>query len=175
MDLNWEKESIAEKEIELNLVHMQKLNSLSLCSPIKEGTECFCNTNQMRKSTYVHFPKDKYRLYFEQYRLIQTLCGGMGVMGVTDDMEVTDDVVVMDVTHVTDIADITDDIGVTDDVVVTDVVGVTNVMYDAGITDVAGVTDVVEVTIVVGVTDIVDITDVAGVTDISVGTVRHMA
>ena len=44
------------------------------------------------------------RLCVEQYRLIQELCGGMGVVGVTDDVGVTD------VTHVTDI---------TDDVVVT--------------------------------------------------------
>ncbi len=29
-------------------------------------------------------------LYVEQYHLIQMLCGGTGVVGVTDDVEVTD-------------------------------------------------------------------------------------
>ncbi len=39
------------------------------------------------------------RLYVEQYRMIQELCGGTGVVGITDDVGVTD---------------VTDDIGATD-------------------------------------------------------------
>ena len=62
------------------------------------------------------------------YRLIQTLCRGTGVVGVTDDAEVTNNMVITDVTHVTDIADITNDVGVTDDVVGTDVVGITDIV-----------------------------------------------
>ncbi len=36
------------------------------------------------------------RLYVGQYRLIQELCGGTGVVGVTDDVRVTNNVEVMD-------------------------------------------------------------------------------
>ncbi len=72
------------------------------------------------------------RLYVEQYRLIQTLCGCTGVVGVTDDVEIMDDVVVADVTHVTDIADIIDD--------------VTDITVIGGVTDVTGVTDIMDIT-----------------------------
>ncbi len=91
------------------------------------------------------------RLYVEQYRLIQTLCGGTGVTDVTDIMDV------MDIMDITDIMDVTDIVDIVD------------------IMDVAGVTDVADV---MNITDITDITDVAGVTDvtdITGGTVRHMA
>ncbi len=54
------------------------------------------------------------RLYVEQCRLIQMLCGGTPFVGVTHDEEVTDDVVVTDVTHVMDIAGVTDVAGVID-------------------------------------------------------------
>ncbi len=99
------------------------------------------------------------RLHVEQYRLIQKLCRGTGVVGATGDVGVMDDA------EVTDIVGVTHCVGVMDGVKVTDVV--------VGVTDV-GVTDIVKVTDVVGVTD-VGVTDIAGVTDIRGGTVRHMA
>ncbi len=54
------------------------------------------------------------RLYVEQFRLIQTLCGGTGVTDVTD---VTD---IMNVTDITDVADVTDIRNITN---VTDITG----------------------------------------------------
>ncbi len=52
-----------------------------------------------------------FRLYVEQYRLIQMLCGGMGVTDITD---ITDIMDVTDITNVAGVTDITDVAGVTD-------------------------------------------------------------
>ncbi len=41
------------------------------------------------------------RLYVEQYRLIQMLCGGMGVTDITDVM----DIIIMDITDIMDVTD----------------------------------------------------------------------
>ncbi len=60
------------------------------------------------------------RLYVKQYRLIQTLCGGTGIMDVSDVMDVTDITDVMDVADIKDVRDIADIAGVTD---VTDITG----------------------------------------------------
>ncbi len=73
---------------------------------------------------------DLSRLYVKQYRLIQELCGGTGVVVVKDNVGLTDDAGVMDVVGVTDI------VGVTDHMGVRDVVGVKVV---EGVTDIVGV------------------------------------
>ncbi len=54
------------------------------------------------------------RLYVEQYRLIQTLCGGTGVTNVTDITDITDIMDVTDVAVITDVTDIMDVAGVMD-------------------------------------------------------------
>ncbi len=48
------------------------------------------------------------RLYVEQYRLIQTICGGAGVTDVTDITDITDIADITDITDVMDIMDVTD-------------------------------------------------------------------
>ena len=63
------------------------------------------------------------RLYVEQYRLIQMLLQGTGVMDVTDSTDI-----IMNVTDIADIADVADVMDVTD------------------ITDVAGAMDVTDIT-----------------------------
>ncbi len=50
---------------------------------------------------------DSNRLYVEQYRLIQTLCGGTVVTDVTDFTDIMDVMDITDVMDVTDIRDIT--------------------------------------------------------------------
>ncbi len=48
----------------------------------------------------------QYRLYVEQYRLIQDLCGGTGVVGAMDVVGVTDVVDITDIVPVTDVTNV---------------------------------------------------------------------
>ncbi len=73
-------------------IHFKVVLCLSIPSYLSMPFDGLCKT-----SFYAML--SRHRLYVEQYRLIQTLCGGTDVTDITDIMDVTD----MDIMDVTDI------------------------------------------------------------------------